>query len=59
MRGSPIEGQPNTDFEKDHEHLFLQLRKSDTGEVNMEDLGRFLKELTKNQVKVLQKAMEL
>ena len=50
LRGNQIEGQTNTSFEEENEHIFKLLNENESGEVNNDELGKFLNELLKNQV---------
>ena len=69
LKGNQIEGQINTSFEDRHDEVFKQLRSNNEGgDVTIEELGKFLNDLFKNQVKELkikveadkhQRAMEL
>ena len=58
LKGNQIEGQINTSFEDKHEDVFLILKENEAGVVTNEELGKFMKELLKNQVKELQKRVE-
>ena len=51
LRGNQIEGQTNTSFEEDNEQILKMLNDNESGEVNLDELGKFLNELLKNQVK--------
>ena len=53
LKGNQVEGQVNTAFDEKHESVFKQLRENESGEVTPEELGKFLNELLKNQVKEL------
>ena len=48
----------STDFEKEHEAIFKQLRSNESGEVTVDELSQFLNELLKNQIKVLRSRLE-
>ena len=58
MRGNQIEGQINTDFEKDNEVIFSKLKENEAGELTYDELGKFIYELLKNQVKALRQKLE-
>ena len=50
LRGNQIEGQVNTSFEEDNTSIFKVLAENESGELTIDDLGRFLFELLKSQV---------
>ena len=50
LRGNQIEGQVNTSFEDDNSSIFKVLAENESGELTIDDLGRFLFELLKSQV---------
>ena len=58
MKGNQIEGQINTSFEDKHEDIFKLLLDNESGEVPFDELGKWLNELLKNQVKQLQIRVE-
>jgi len=58
LKGNQIEGQTNTAFDEEHDHVFKILTENESGEVNLDELGKFISELLKNQVKVLQIRLE-
>ena len=58
LKGNQIEGQTNTSFDEAHEHIFKILQENESGEVNLDELSKFLNELLKNQVKALQVRLE-
>ena len=53
LKGNQVEGQTNTAFDEDHDHVFKMLSENESGEVNLDELGKFVSELLRNQVKVL------
>ena len=53
LKGNQVEGQINTSFDDAHDAIFKILTENESGEVNLDELGKFLNELLKNQVKVL------
>ena len=58
LKGNQIEGQINTSFEDKHDTVFQILKDNESGEVTIDELGKFLNELLKNQVKQLQIKVE-
>ena len=48
----------NTAFDEEHDQVFKILSENESGEVNLEELGKFISELLKNQVKCLQVRLE-
>ena len=50
MKGNQVEGQTNTSFDEAHEDIFRSLNDYESGELTIEDLGKFLNALLKNQV---------
>ena len=58
LRGNQVEGQINTSFEDENTPVFKQLHDNESGELSMDDLGKFLFTLLKSQVLQLQKRME-
>ena len=58
LKGNQIEGQINTSFEDKHEDIFRLLNENESGEVTFDELGKWLNELLKNQVKQLQIRVE-
>ena len=58
LKGNQIEGQTNTSFEESHDQVFKILQENESGEVNLDELSKFLNELLKNQVKALQVRLE-
>ena len=58
LRGNQIEGQINTSFEDENSAVFKQLQDNESGELSMDDLGKFLFDLLKSQVKQLQTRLE-
>ena len=58
LKGNQIEGQINTSFDEDHDHVFKILKETESGEVNLDELSKFINELLKNQVKQLQIRLE-
>ena len=50
LTGTQIEGETNTSFVDKHDKVFKILQDNESGEVSMEELGKFLRELLKNQV---------
>ena len=58
LKGNQIEGQINTSFEDRHDTIFKILKDNESGEVTPDELGKFLNELLKNQVKELQIKVE-
>ena len=58
LKGNQIEGQTNTAFETDNDQIFKLLQENESGEVNLDELSKFLNELLKNQVKALQRRLE-
>ena len=58
LAGNQVEGQTNTSFEDSHEQVFKMLQENESGEVNYDELSKFLNELLKNQVKQLQIRLE-
>ena len=59
LKGNQVEGQINTSFDDKHEAIFEILRTNESGEVTPDELGKFLMELLKNQVKELQVRVEV
>ena len=53
LRGHQVEGQPNTSFEGMHDQIFSKMKENESGELTLDDLGKFLNELLKHQVKLL------
>tara|TARA_B110001450_G_C17356961_1_gene373948 strand:- start:228 stop:476 length:249 start_codon:yes stop_codon:yes gene_type:complete len=53
LRGVQVEGQTNTAFDEEHDQVFKILTENESGEVNLDELGKFVSELLKNQVRVL------
>ena len=53
LKGNQIEGQISTAFDEDHDHIFKMLSENESGEVNLDELGKFVSALLRNQVKVL------
>ena len=58
LKGNQIEGQINTSFEDQHDHVFKILQDNESGEITLDELGKWLGELLKNQVKELQIRVE-
>ena len=58
LKGYQIEGTINTSFDEQHDEVFKMLTENESGEVNIDELGKFLTELLKNQGKVLQIRLE-
>ena len=58
LKGNQIEGQISTAFDEDHDHIFKMLSENESGEVNLDELGKFVSALLRNQVKVLQVRLE-
>ena len=49
---------PNTDFEMDNLEVFKILSENESGEITADEMSKFMMELIKNQIKVLQKRLE-
>ena len=58
LKGNQIEGQINTSFEDKHDQVFKILQENESGEITLDELGKWLGELLKNQVKELQIKVE-
>ncbi len=58
LRGNQVPGQINTSFEDSHNQIFKILKDNESGEITQDELGKFLNELLKNQVKMLQIKLE-
>ena len=58
LRGNQIEGQINTSFEDSNTKIFKLLEDNESGELTIEELGKFLFELLKSQVICLQTRLE-
>ena len=58
LRGNQIEGQMNTSFEEENVAVFKSLQDNEAGEISMDELGKFLFDLLKSQVKQLQMRLE-
>ena len=50
LKGNQIEGQVNTSFEAENEKIIKLLDENEAGELTVDELGKFLNELIKNQV---------
>ena len=48
LRGNQVEGQTNTSFDSQHDHIFSMLNDIESGEMTFEELSKFLNELLKN-----------
>ena len=46
--GNQIEGEIDTSFDKEHDEIFKILKENESGEINLDGLGKFLNELIKN-----------
>ena len=59
LRGTQKEGEVSTDFEQCHTSLFRKLHDySEDGEITFEDLSKFMQELLKQQIRMLQIRIE-
>ena len=58
LRGNQHEGQINTSFEDENTNVFKLLQDNESGELSMDELGKFLFELLKSQVLQLQTRLE-
>ena len=58
LKGNQVEGQLDTSFDGVHDHVFAILQENESGEVNLDELSKFLQELLKNQVRQLQIRLE-
>ena len=45
LRGTQIEGSPNTDFEEEHEDSYKTLHAQDGGEMNASEVSEFMRKL--------------
>ena len=59
LRGTQIEGNPNTDFEHEHQETYKLLRDNESGEINGFETSEFMRQLMKNQIICLQKRLEI
>ncbi len=48
LRGHQVKGYPDSDFEKEHGLILDELSKQESGEMNSEELGKFLNTLLKD-----------
>ena len=48
LLGNQVPGQINTSFDQQHDAIFANLRDNESGEVTLEELGKFLGLLLKN-----------
>ena len=53
LKGNQIEGQINTSFEDKHDEIFKLLQDNESGELTLDELGKWLNEMLKHQVKQL------
>ena len=58
LKGNQIEGQINTSFEDKHDEIFKLLQDNESGELTLDELGKWLNEMLKHQVKQLQIRVE-
>ena len=58
LKGTQVEGQINTDFSNDHDHVFKILRENESGEVTIDELCSFTRELMKSHVDLLREKLE-
>ena len=58
LKGNQVEGEINTSFEEYHQNTFKILQQNESGELTLDELGKFLNELLKNQVIELQRKLE-
>ena len=48
LKGNQVEGQIDTSFDGAHDHVFALLQENESGEVNLDELSKFIQELLKN-----------
>ena len=58
LRGNQVEGQVNTSFEDENSKVFKILLENESGEISMDELGKFLFVLLSSQVQQLQTRLE-
>ena len=58
LKGNQVEGQINSSFEEENVKVFKLLQDNEAGELTIDELGKFLNELLKNQVLQLQARLE-
>ena len=58
LRGNQCEQSVDTNFEDEHENLFKMIQENESGRLNVEELGKCLWELLRQQIQNLQKRLE-
>ena len=58
LRGHQLEGLPNTDFENENTEVYKMLSENESGEVDAQEMSKFMLKLIKNQIHVLQARLE-